>query len=289
MSEIPEHLLRRSRSAKASKGGGDAGDSTPEASSNAPAPAAKAPAAAAAAVPANLPNLDPPPKPAKPEPAYVVASKKRRRVPVWALPVVAALPLWAFFYPGTMQQPPKEDPLASEGAALFSQKGCAGCHGATGGGGTGYQLSDGSVLQTFKNPIDQMVHVARGSQAIQGQEYGDVRKDGTRRVSGAKGTGQMPAQEKQMTLLELQLVVLHERAVLSGEDQTTDAYKAWETELRAEIAAKNATPIDLKFLLDCADPKVTPGATGAGSPDPKGKPCPGPAASGSEAAAPAKG
>ena len=288
MSEIPEHLLRRSRSAKASKGGGDAGESAPEASASVPAATAATTPAAAAAVPANLPNLDPEPVPAKPEPHYVVAARKRRKVPVWALPVVAALPLWAFFYPGTMQQPAREDPLFSEGTTLFNQKGCSGCHGADGGGGTGYQLSGGSVLQTFPSPIDQMVHVARGSQAIQGQQYGAVRKDGTRRVAGAKGTGQMPAQEKQMTLLELQLVILHERALLSGEDQTTTEYKAWETQLRAEIAAKDTTAISLDFLLACADPKVTPGATGAGSPDPKTKPCPGPAASSSEAAAPAK-
>lgn len=265
MSEIPEHLLKRSRSAKASKGGETGDDATPTA--------------------ADLPNLDPEPVPAKPDAPYVVAAKSRRRIPVWALPIIAALPVWAIAFPGTMQQPKVEDPLITESTALYTSKGCSGCHGASGGGGTGYQLSDGSVLQTFPQPIDQMVHVARGSAAIQGQPYGAVRADGAQRVAGAKGSGQMPAQEKQVTLLELQMVVYHERVDLSGEKTNTPEYKAWITAMEAAIAKNDKAPVDLKFLLDCATVGVTPGATGAGSPDPKAKPCPGPVPAASDQAA----
>lgn len=278
MSEIPEHLLKRSRSAKAGKSGGDAGasESAPAAASpSAPAPAGGSAPAAAASVPANLPNLDPEPVPAKPEPHYVVASKARRRVPVWALPIVVALPVWAIAYPGTMQEPPREDPLITESTLFYTEAGCAGCHGAAGGGGTGYAFTGGSVLETFPNPIDQMVHVARGSAAIQGQEYGAVRKDGTRRVSGAKGSGAMPAQESQLTQIKLEMVVFHERE-LAGEEQTSPEYIEWMNSMRERFEAGDAEPIDLEFLLACADPEITPEATGEGSPDPETEPCPGP-------------
>ncbi len=278
MSEIPEHLLKRSRSAKAGKTGGDAGDSdaAPAAtSSSAPAPAAGSAPAAAAAVLANLPNLDPEPVPAKPEPHYVVASKARRRVPVWALPIVVALPVWAIAYPGTMQEPPREDPLITESTLFYSEAGCAGCHGATGGGGTGYAFANGSVLETFPSPIDQMVHVARGSAAIQGTEYGAVRKDGARHVAGAKGSGQMPAQEKLLSQIKLEMIVFHERE-LAGEDQTSPEYIEWMNNMRERYEANEADPIDLEFLLKCADPEITPEATGEGSPDPETQPCPGP-------------
>ncbi len=277
MSEIPEHLLKRSRSAKAGKSGGDAGaaESAPAAGSSAPAPAAGSAPAAAAPVPANLPNLDPEPVPAKPDPHYVAASKARRRVPVWALPIVVALPVWAIAFPGTMQQPPREDPLIVESTLFYSEAGCAGCHGAGGGGGTGYPFVNESLLETFPDPIDQMVHVARGSAAIQDKEYGAVRKDGTRRVAGAKGSGQMPAQEKLLTQVKLEMIVFHERE-LAGEEQTSPEYIEWMDSMRERFEAGDADPIDLEFLLACADPEITPGATGQGSPDPETEPCPGP-------------
>jgi len=277
LSEIPEHLLKRSRSAKAGKTGGDAGasESAPAAASpSASAPAGGSAPAAAASVPANLPNLDPEPVPAKPEPHYVRAAKVRRRVPVWALPIVVALPVWAIAYPGTMQEPPREDPLITESTLFYSEAGCAGCHGAGGGGGTGYAFTGGALLETFPNPIDQMVHVARGSAAIEGQEYGAVRKDGARHVAGAKGSGQMPAQEKQLSQLKLEMVIFHERE-LAGEEQTSPQYIEWMDSMRERFEAGDAEPIDLEFLLRCADPEITPGATGEGSTD-EATPCPGP-------------
>jgi hypothetical protein len=286
LSEIPEHLLKRSRSAKAGKTGGDAGgdDAAPVAAGSG-TPAAATPAAAAA-VPANLPNLDPEPVPAKPDPHFVVASKARHRIPVWALPVVAALPIWAIAYPGTMQQPKVEDPLYVEGALFYSQSGCSGCHGAGGGGGQGYPLSDGSVLKTFPDPIDQMVHVARGSAAIQGQQYGAPRDDiGGRRVAGAKNSGAMPPQEKQLTQVQLEMAIFHERAVLAGEKTDAKPYQAWMNSMRERFEGGDAKPISLELLLACAHPDITPGATGTGSPDPKKNPCPGPAAAGTEEAA----
>ncbi len=288
MTEIPEHLLKRSKAAKGKSdgGGSDDGGAGPESASSGEA-SSSAPVAASPSTPAapavEFPNLDPTPEPPKPEPSYVTASKARNRIPVWALPVVAALPVWAWSYAGTMQQPEVEDPVFIESAELYTSAGCAGCHGAGGGGGTGYQLSDGEVITTFPEVIDQMAHVARGSQAIQGETYG---ADG-RRVSGESGAA-MPAQLGTLTRLELELVIFHERATLSGEDMDQPGYEEWMEHMREQAESGGGEELldeeYLDFLLLCANPDVTPGATGEGSPDPEEQPCPGPPQEGGEEA-----
>ncbi|MEM7275681.1 MAG: hypothetical protein AAF547_21575 [Actinomycetota bacterium] len=280
MTEIPEHLLKRSKAAKAGKtGGGDDGGSSDAGSAPVAAESAT-PTPAAAATPAvDLPNLDPEPEPPKPVPHYVAASMARKRVPLWVLPVIAALPVWAWSFAGTMQQPETEDELLIEAAELYNA--CSGCHGGNGGGGVGYQLSDGEVLQTFPSPIDMMVHVARGSAAIDGEAYGAVREDGSQRISGGRGQGAMPGQTETLSQLELEMVIYHERAILSGEDTSSEAYQEWIEHMREGIELGDAAEIDLELLLACANPEWTPGATGAGAPD--GESCPGPPAEGEAA------
>lgn len=279
LTEIPEHLLKRSKAAKAGKSGDappdDSGSSSESSGDAAPVAAESS---APAIDPASLPNLDPEPEPAAPEPHYVTAARARKKVPVWALPLVVGLPVWAYSYAGTMQQPEVEDPLFVEGEIFYAEAGCAGCHGGTGGGGTGYQLSGGEVLATFPEPIDHIVHVARGSAAIAGEAYGDPERDGGGRVSGE--LGQMPAQEGQIPLVELEMIVWHERAVLSGEDTTTPGYEEWMEHMREAYESGDESEIDLEFLLTCANPEYTPGA------DPEAleleadgsNPCPGPIA-----------
>ncbi len=279
MTEIPEHLLKRSKAAKAGQSGGDAGGGDTPTASTGPtsAPVAAEKSAPVVAEPtANLPNLDPPPKPPKPVPAYVTAAMARKRVPVWVLPVLAALPLWAWSFAGTMQQPEVEDELLIEAAELYGS--CSGCHGANGGGGVGYALTDGELLATFPSAVDQMVHVARGSADIDSQPYGSPDREGGQRVSGARGRGAMPAQLSSLNQLELELVVYHERAILAEEDTTSPGYEEWVEHMREEIELGVDEPIDLDFLLACADPTMTPGATGEGSEDPEEEPCPGPRA-----------
>ncbi|MGH1490500.1 MAG: hypothetical protein ACRBK7_14115 [Acidimicrobiales bacterium] len=265
MTEIPEHLLKRS---KAAKSGGKA----PEEASSAPVAAETSAAPVAAAPAANLPNLDPEPEPAKPVPHFVSASMKRKRVPLWVLPVIAAIPVWAYAFAGTMQQVETEDELLIDAALVYGS--CAGCHGGTGGGGVGYQLSGGEVLETFPEVIDQMVHVARGSVEIDGEEYGAERADGVR-VSGARGKGAMPGQLSSLSMLELEMVVFHERAILSEEDTSSAGYQEWIEHMHEGIESGADDPIDLQLLLDCANPEYTPGATGIGAPD-EDHPCPGP-------------
>jgi mono/diheme cytochrome c family protein len=215
VTEIPEHLLKRSQERRAAMGGGGAGDagggdsgdaaSTPEsAPSTAVTPAASAPAAA---TPTEV-------VPAAPEPVapYVEAALRRKRVPLWALPVLAALPVWAFVYAATLEPPSlgESDPLTF-GAAVYASN-CATCHGATGGGGAGPKLSGGSVLDTFDDPADQIEWVTLGSQGFQDAgrtTYGDNNKPVTRG---------MPAWGATLSPEEISAVVFYERTGLSGEE-----------------------------------------------------------------------
>ena len=284
MTEIPEHLLKRSRAAK---GKGDDAPSTavtPAASSAAAAaPAAAGPPAVAAAAAAISP--DPAPAAAAPEPHYIQAAKTRKKMPVWAFCIVLALPIWAISFAGTMQEVEVEDELFIESVALYSSSGCAGCHGAGGGGGTGYQLSDGEVIKTFPSPIDMMVHVARGSSAIGGEQYGNPDREGGARVAGDRGN--MPAQIGALTQLELELVIFHERTALGGEEYTSEAYLEWMESMRERIEEGDEHEIEIDKLLACADPASSPGATGEGLVGDDGENlCPGPhAEEGEEVAA----
>ena len=244
MTEVPEHLLQRSRDRRAALGlgGDDAGDSaaaTPAAESTSAAVEPSAAAAPAAAAPAAraTPAVPEPAKPTK-VPAYVAASMKRSRVPVWAVPVLAGMLFWAPVYIGTLEEPtPTGGPIVA-GEELFASA-CAGCHGAGGGGGTGRQLSGGEVLLTFPDWRDQVEFVAQGTAGFEGEVYGDPDRPGGAHTGGSFGN--MPAQGAAygggLTRMELLEVVLHER-VLSGEDPE-------ESELLAYLEAVEEQALEL--------------------------------------------
>jgi len=228
VTEIPEHLLKRSRERRAALGG-EADPADAAATPAAPTPGtAVAPAAAAAPVAA----APPPPPVAKPDPPYVAAYKKRKKVPVWAMMGLAILPLWAFMYVRALTPGPVvvRGPLGA-GATLF-RGACSSCHGADGGGGAGRQLSDGQVLLTFPHIEDQLNLVYTGSQAfsIAGLPfYGDP----SRAHLGYNGAF-MPAQGAgfggALTEAQILAVVCEERYGISGADPESAEYaKEYET------------------------------------------------------------
>jgi hypothetical protein len=95
----------------------------------------------------------------------------------------------------------------------------------------------------------------------------------------------MPAQLGLISQVELEMIVFHERAVLSEEDISSPGYEEWMEHMRESFESGDELPVDeeyLEFLLRCANPEITPGATGEGSEDPETEPCPGPAAEGEE-------
>ena len=181
-----------------------------------------------------------------------------------------------------MQQPEVADPLFEEAEMAYSLAGgCAGCHGAGGGGGIGYAFANGEIVKTFPEPIDMMAHIARGSGAINGQQYGDPNREGGAHVAGDTGN-QMPAMVGVLSMAELELVVFHERAILGGEDTESEVYQEWIEHLR-EVAEEGGgdaiTPADVELILSCADPLYTPGASGPVVYDGESEPaidCPGP-------------
>ena len=211
MTEIPEHLLKRSKERRAAIGGEDApGEAAAPSGAEVEPTAAATPAAAA---PAAAPEpVVVPPKPVRPE---VAAALARPKIPVWALPVLIFLPLWAYVYQGTLEPAPVADdtPIAL-GEAVYS--GCASCHGAGGGGGVGPALT--SALETWPDYRDHAAWVRLGSTGWPADTYGATDKP---------KLGGMPPHAA-LSDEELAQVVLYERATFGGLAEDSEEYAALE-------------------------------------------------------------
>jgi hypothetical protein len=251
LTEVPEHLLKRSQDRRSAlglgggDGGGDAAPAAATSTSTEVTPAASAtPAAAAAAVEA---------KPKAPVfvPPYVQASERRQRVPVWATAVLAFLPVWAIVYAQSLSAAPSTTKTQLEaGSEIYnSAKPCAGCHGAGGGGGSGRKLSDGEVVKTFPNIAGQLEFVWLGSDGFASVPYGNPSRDGGPHVGGS--FGKMPTFKGTMTEAELLEVVRHEREVLGKEDPAS---------FKVDAAGKRLWP-DGKPMLNDAGKLVWPDGT----------------------------
>ena len=216
MTEVPEHLLKRSQDRRAALGlggGDDAGGAAAPAASASTAVEATSSAAPAAAAAAPVPEVVKEPEPV---PAYVQASLDRKRIPIWAMPVLAFLPVWAVIYAQTLSPPPKTELSQLDlGAAIYSQ--CAGCHGGSGGGGAGRQLSDGQVLETFPNIANQLEFIRLGTAGFEGVEYGNPEREGGAHKGGSYNGAKMPTFSA-LTDAQLLEVTRHERETLSGEE-----------------------------------------------------------------------
>ena len=269
MTEIPEHLLKRSRERRSAVGqGADAsapGDAatgsnvpattTPVSATPAVVPAASGPPARTAAA---APTAPPPPKP---DPVYVQAAKQRRKIPFWAMATLSLMPLWGLMYVRAVTEPPEvvEGPLGI-GTEVYSS--CAGCHGAGGGGGVGYPFSGGSVLQTFPKIEDQIRYVYYGTEGYNAASvdiYGNPDREGGPHVTGQRGV--MPAFGGQLTQYEIVAVICHERYDLGGADPTSeewaDEYETWcseESPVFAELEAGtyDFTSPDVPAMADIA-------------------------------------
>lgn len=223
MTEVPEHLLQRSRDRRAALGlggaedGGIAAAAAPRAAAEVEVAGAGAAPAAAAKKSATTATAAAPETKVEPLAPYVDAGIRRKKIPVWAMPVLAALPIWAIIYAGTLDKAtPKElGPLAT-GAEVYAGKGCSGCHGGGGGGGSGPALNKLTV--DFSNPADQLYWVMEGSAGFQKlglTTYGDSKKP----IAGG-----MPGWADSLTAPELVGVIRHEREVFAGDKFTPEEY-----------------------------------------------------------------
>ncbi|MEO5724797.1 MAG: c-type cytochrome [Ilumatobacteraceae bacterium] len=221
MTEIPEHLLKRSKERRSALGGepAPAAAATPGAAV-APTTAAK-PAAAAAPARAAAPVGPPPPKP---DPPYVAAYKSRRKIPVWAMMTLSILPVWGFMYVRAMtpENVVVRGPLG-DGAPIFAGS-CSSCHAADGSGGAGRELNQGQVLKTFPHIEDQLNLVYTGSQAYSLASIGPY-GDPARGHLGYNGAF-MPEQGGTLTEAQILAVVCDERYNIGGADPTSSTYSA---------------------------------------------------------------
>jgi mono/diheme cytochrome c family protein len=221
VTEVPEHLLKRSRDRRAALGlggggGGDAGGGEPAAAAASESTEVEAAGATATARPAAVAPLEPE-APPKPPPSYVRAALARKKIPVWAMPVLAFLPVWMVIYVNTLSKPYSNVPTQiAEGAIVFGNN-CAGCHGGSGEGGVGRQLNSGQVLLTFPHIADQLEFVWIGDAGIGiGNGYGAKDRPGGQHHGPYNGA-QMPAWSGALTQSDLLAVVRHERETLSGQ------------------------------------------------------------------------
>jgi mono/diheme cytochrome c family protein len=225
VTEVPDHLLQRSRERRAalgggaapaapSAGGGGGGDEGASMSTAAAVPAA-------AAAPAVVEPAAPPPPP----PPYVQAALDRKKLPRWMAGVGAVTLLWSFLYAGVLFTPAETitDPVVAQGKEIFAAQ-CAGCHGGAGQGGTGRPLA-GQVTLTFPNIADHLNWVTNGSPAA-GTAYGDPNRPGGQHVSQTGGFGKMPAFGGVLTADEILAVVRFEREVLDDADPAADTEAA---------------------------------------------------------------
>ncbi len=223
MTEIPEHLLKRSKAARTQAEGGTpaaAGDAAGDAATPASAAATATPSAPAVQSPAAVPPAPVGPPPPQPDIPVVAAAKARKKIPYWAFATLSTLPLWAFMYVRALT--PATEVIAGplgEGAALYT--GCSSCHGTNGEGvaGLGYQFSQGEILKTFPHIEDMLRWVYAGTDAYVTagiESYGDPNREGGAHLTRARGN--MPGQSAQLTEAQILAVVCHERFTLGGAD-----------------------------------------------------------------------
>jgi mono/diheme cytochrome c family protein len=260
MTEIPEHLLKRSRDRRAALGlgggqegeaaaGGETPAATPAASTEAATPAAAAPAGPAPRKAAAAPAPPPPPKP---DPPYVAAAKSRPKIPFWAMAALSLMPIWLFMYVRSVTEPPEvaEGPLGI-GAEVYGS--CSSCHGGSGEGGVGRPFAEGEVLATFPHIEDQLrfVYFGTAEYNIAGVTiYGNPDREGGAHTAGSLGP--MPAfganAGGELTDEEILAVVCHERYTLGGADpgaEYAEEFENWcSDEAPAFAAVESGVTLD---------------------------------------------
>jgi len=216
MTEVPEHLLQRSRERRAALGGESAPPAAPTGGGDSGASGESGGAVAttaAAPAPAVVEEVVPP----RPVPPEVQAALARKKLPRWMPPVGVAALLWTFIYAGVLFNPGVtiSDPVLIQGQQIFASQ-CSGCHGAGGEGGTGRPLA-GQELLTFPKIADQLNWIHKGSPA-KGTPYGDPNRAGGQHIS-QDNWGAMPAFGQEnggpLSADEICAVARYEREVLN--------------------------------------------------------------------------
>lgn len=232
MTEIPEHLLKRSQARRAGGGDSSAGSSA----------GATTPATVAAAAPATRPAAESPAqKPvSKPDPAYVAAAKSRQRIPGWVMLTLGMMPVFLFMYVRGLQ-PQKAEASGPIAVGIAEYNACASCHGANGAGGAGRVLYNGEAMKTFPHIEDMLNWVYWGTEAYEAAEvasYGDPDREGGAHYPRSYNGSAMPAQGAMaggaLTDAQILGVVCHIRYDIAGADETAEWAEEYEKWCSAE-------------------------------------------------------
>lgn len=246
MTEIPEHLLKRSQARRA---GGDApAEAGAAASTPASTPATTAAATPAVAAPkAEVVPAGPPAAP--PDIPVVAAYKARKKIPVWAMATLSILPVWMFLYLRALTPVTAEatGPLGL-GAQIYAGN-CSGCHGAGGAGvaGGAYAFTENSSMLTFPHIEDQLRWVSLGTTAYIDAGVtiaGDPNREGGAHIAGSNGI--MPARggNSEYTDADILGAVCDERYALGGAPEEGEEFDLWcspESPVFAALEAGTAT------------------------------------------------
>jgi len=233
VTEIPEHLLKRSQARKA---GGDATAASAPATTPTTTAAAGGQSTAPAVPAPKAPAIPAGPPPVKPDIPVVAAYKARKKIPVWAMVTLSILPLWVFMYAVALRpQPVKASGPLGVGAEIYGGKGnCAGCHGAEGAGvaGGAYGFVNGDAMTTFPHIEDQVRWVDLGTQAYSAAGVtipGDPNREGGAHLTGANGI--MPARgAAEISDAEVLAVVCDVRYALGGIAEEGEEFELWCSE-----------------------------------------------------------
>ncbi len=224
MTEIPEHLLKRSQARRA---GGEAADAAGTAAGT---PAVAQSATPAVATPkAEVVPAGPPP--AKPDIPVVAAYKARKKIPVWAMVTLSILPLWAFMYVLALKpEPVKAIGPLGEGAKVYSAN-CVGCHqpGGAGVAGGAYGFTDASAITTFPHIEDQLrwVHLGSPAYVTAGVKIaGDPNREGGPHIAGSNGV-MPPRGGGDFTDAQILASVCDVRYSLGGIAEDTEEFTKW--------------------------------------------------------------
>ncbi len=153
------------------------------------------------------------------EPDFLAAAKRRKKIPLWAVPIFPALLVWGIIYVNGVTNPPASAATPdSMGGATYGLK-CGGCHGATGGGGSGPAFAGGDLLKVFPTWEEQVKWVDVGSsnwtQVTGSATFGET---GKKVDPGKVMPGFGPLGDSSLSCSEILLVVRYEREHFAGAD-----------------------------------------------------------------------
>jgi mono/diheme cytochrome c family protein len=221
VTEIPEHLLRRSKERRAALSGEGAPEATAEAAATVAAASPPVPASSASATPATEASrggsggavtgaraaTEPAPRPR--------IGPTRAGIPIWIMPVLVALPLWGIIYLGAFGNRAKanaNDPVTLGGHTYLTS--CSSCHGASGEGGVGPQLNGGEVIKVWPKVSDHIKWVQTGGAPYVGGTIGATHIP-------VPPSNVMPSFQNTLSPDQIAQVVCYERVAFGGEKEST--------------------------------------------------------------------